>query len=110
MLQQGDFNGFLEVYAASLAAQERKTRRQVPLRIGDVWERFQGKWGLYRAEALCCALHEVGCDADTAEKVKDVYFASLANEEAPMVTQAGLATQLQAALRAYISGSAKLEK
>ena len=41
-----DYNTFLQMYAAALAAQKQRKRRDVEYRIDDVWERFQSRHGI----------------------------------------------------------------
>jgi hypothetical protein len=102
----GDFNSFLEMYATALEAQRKRHRRQVALNIDDVWERFQGQYGVHRIESLCSALLKQGCDADLLDDVKDTYLASLIGEN-QADPERRLASHLSAALQNYVAEKAQ---
>ena len=80
----GDFDSFLEMYAALLFAQKKKKKKhKIKFRIDDLWERFNGRGGQHQIETLCSALHELGCNEDTVEELKDSYLAAIARSENP---------------------------
>ena len=99
----GDFNSFLEMYAAALAAQRKMQRHDTKLRIDDVWERFHGRGGLREIESLCSALYDFGCDPDIVEEFKDLYLESIAGIEHTPEIQQRLAFHLHGALRGFIA-------
>lgn len=99
----GDFNSFLEMYAAALAAQRKMKCHDTKLRIDDVWQRFHNQGGLREIESLCSILYDFGCDTSCVEEFKDAYLESLAGIEHSGEIQRRLASRLHEALRSFIA-------
>jgi len=99
----GDYNSFIEMYAATLAAQRKLQRHDTKLRIDDVWDRFHSRGGLREIETLCSAVYEFGCDPTIVEEFKDSYLESIAGIEHTPEIQQRLAFHLHHALRCFIN-------
>ena len=61
----------------------QNVKTNIKFRIDDLWERFNGRGGQHQIESLCSALHELGCNEDTVEELKDSYLAAIARSENP---------------------------
>jgi len=98
----GDYNTFLQMYAAALAAQKKRKRRDVLFRMDHLWERCQARGGLAQIEGLCLALLKEGCDEDLVEDFKDAYLAALISHEDTMHVRSNLSPRLNRVLREFI--------
>jgi hypothetical protein len=97
----GDFDSFLEMYAALLSAQQQKKKHKIKFRIDDLWERFHGRGGLHQIEALCSAFHDLGCNEDAVEELKDSFLASITSSENPDEVCRSLATHLTRSIKEF---------
>ena len=102
-----DYNTFLQMYAAALAAQKQRKRRDVKYRIEDVWERLQSRGGLAQIEALSLALHKEGCDEELVENFSDAYLAMLISHEDMTHVRSSLSQGFNSVLRAFIDACNK---
>ena len=98
----GDYNTFLQMYAAALAAQKKRKRRDVLFRMDHLWERCQARGGLAQIEGLCLVLLKEGCDEDLVENFKDAYLAALVSHEDTMHVRSNLSPRLNRVLREFI--------
>ena len=90
------------MYAAALAAQKQRKRRDVKYRIEDVWERLQSRGGLAQIEALSLALQKEGCDEELVENFSDAYLAALISHEDMTHVRSSLSQGFNSVLRAFI--------
>ena len=62
---------------------------------------FHGRGGLHQIEALCSAFHDLGCNEDAVEELKDTFLASITSSENPDEVCRSLATHLTRSIKEF---------